>query len=1103
MKETVNIWQEEIAIPTYLTGKQDVHPMFLERRVYQGASGSVYPYGVIDMLTDEKVIQCYQALYLENDYLKIMLLPELGGRIQRAYDKVKQRDFVYHNDVIKPALVGLLGPWISGGIEFNWPQHHRPTTYMPVDFDIQSHDNGAKTVWVGEIEPMQGLQVMTGFTLYPDRALVEISSKVYNSNPTPRNFLWWANPAVKGGDDHQSVFPPDVTAVFDHGKRDVSAFPIATGTYYKVDYSAGVDISRYKNVPVPTSYMADKSDYDFVGAYSHDEQGGLLHIADHHISPGKKQWSWGNCEFGIAWDRNLTDDNGPYIELMTGIFTDNQPDFTWLDAYEEKCFVQNFMPYNTLGTVQNANTQAVLKLEKQAQQIEWGVYAVIPLKACRLTIVTDETNESILTKIINLEPGQALLETIKVSANKRLRITLLDESSKIILSYLEHIPQTIELPSVAEAPAQASEIMSSDEAYFIGQHLEQYHHANRSPFDYYLRGLELDKRDYRCNLALATLEYNRADYPLAIDYASHALERSHRLNKNPQCGLASLIRGCAYEQLGQYDLAYEDFFRSVWSGNSKAGGYLGLARIATRRMDYQLALNFCESSLDSGRNNYMAIALKALLLKFRDQHTAAEEWVAEQLHRHPLHYTLHYLRYHFSRCESDLQHLRQLTGGRGINALTIAHDMLAFNQHDLAIEALKLVDSQETLPVYMLAYLQKHKLNDADFKALLQKAQLAFPLHVRFPNTLAEVNMLTQLPESYFAQHLLACFYYSKCSYKKAVALWRHCTDIAPDFADAWRSLGIYYWNKRGEHHQATTYLAKAFSLNPHDARLLFELDLANKLANVELSERYALLASHLSVVEQRDDLVAELLSLYNHLNKLEQATDILAKRHFHPWEGGEGKITGQYILNLQLQAFNYFAQADIKQAQHALQSALHFPENLGEGRLIVQTDNDLYFLLALCAECNNEDTSELLDRALIGNQEVTAKRYYNDQPVDYLFYQGLALIRLGQPDKASELFINMINWAEQASKEQVETDFFAVSLPDLVVLDSHPQQIHQEHCQFVKALGLLGQGHLAEGKQLLNALLKANPAHDKAYLFLTMLEKLSTLIWKDMTKHH
>ena len=104
----------------------------------------------------------------------------------------------------------------------------------------------------------------------------------------------------------------------DHGKRDVSAFPIARGVYYKMDYSRGVDISRYRNIPVPTSYMAFHSDYDFVGNYDDGKEAGLLHVADHHISPGKKQWTWGNGEFGRAWDRNLTDSDGPYIELMTG-----------------------------------------------------------------------------------------------------------------------------------------------------------------------------------------------------------------------------------------------------------------------------------------------------------------------------------------------------------------------------------------------------------------------------------------------------------------------------------------------------------------------------------------------------------------------------------------------------------------------------------------------------------------------------------------------------------------------------------------------------------------------------------------------------------------
>ncbi|SQB28237.1 TPR-domain protein [Citrobacter koseri] len=204
----------------------------------RGLQAPVYPYGVIDTLTGEREMREYQAVWMENDFIRIMLLPELGGRIHRAYDKVQQRDFVYYNEVVKPALVGLLGPWISGGIEFNWPQHHRPTTFMPVDFTCQQGERGEQTVWMGEVEPMRGLQVMTGFTLYPDRALIEITGKVFNGNATPRHFLWWANPAVKGGETTTRAFSRRTSLPYMTTVNGMSpAFPIATGTYYKVDYS--------------------------------------------------------------------------------------------------------------------------------------------------------------------------------------------------------------------------------------------------------------------------------------------------------------------------------------------------------------------------------------------------------------------------------------------------------------------------------------------------------------------------------------------------------------------------------------------------------------------------------------------------------------------------------------------------------------------------------------------------------------------------------------------------------------------------------------------------------------------------------------------------
>ena len=136
---TVKAWNEDIYLPTYEIGAEEKNPVFLEKRVYQGSSGSVYPYPVVEKISDEKKDKLYHALFIENRYLKLMILPQLGGRVQMAFDKIKNRHFVYYNQVIKPALVGLTGPWISGGIEFNWPQHHRPGTFLPTDFSVENN----------------------------------------------------------------------------------------------------------------------------------------------------------------------------------------------------------------------------------------------------------------------------------------------------------------------------------------------------------------------------------------------------------------------------------------------------------------------------------------------------------------------------------------------------------------------------------------------------------------------------------------------------------------------------------------------------------------------------------------------------------------------------------------------------------------------------------------------------------------------------------------------------------------------------------------------------------------------------------------------------
>ena len=347
--------------------------MFFEKRVYQGSSGKVYPNPITDRVSNERSEKAYKAIFLENEYLYLMVLPEIGGRIHIGQDKTNGYDFFYRQNVIKPALVGLLGPWISGGVEFNWPQHHRPSTYMPVQHAIEHSDDGSITVWLSEHEPMQRMKGMVGICLHPGKSYVEAKVRLFNRTPFAQTFLWWANVGIRVHEHYQAFFPPDVTYVADHAKRAISSFPIARNFYYGVDYRKGVDISWYKNIPVPTSYMVTESEYDFFGGYDYQKNAGVVHFANRHIAPGKKLWTWGNAEFGYAWDRNLTDADGPYIELMAGVFTDNQPDFSWLSPYETRTWSQFWYPIQQIGPAKNANRFAAINVEPINGKLRVGV----------------------------------------------------------------------------------------------------------------------------------------------------------------------------------------------------------------------------------------------------------------------------------------------------------------------------------------------------------------------------------------------------------------------------------------------------------------------------------------------------------------------------------------------------------------------------------------------------------------------------------------------------------------------------------------------------------------------------------------------------------
>lgn len=1084
----VSVEEKQLLIPTYLTSEPDKNPLFFEKRVYQGSSGKVYPLPITEKIMDEKVDVEYPAVILENDYLEVTILPTLGGRIQRAKDKTNNYDFVYYNQVIKPALVGLIGPWISGGIEFNWPQHHRPTTFMPTEYSIEVNDDGSKTVWVSEIDQMYGTKGMAGFTLHPDKAYIEITGKVYNRTDIPQTFLWWANPAVPANDHTYSVFPPDVHAVMDHGKRAVSDFPIATGTYYKYDYSEGIDISRYKNIKVPTSYMAHHSDYNFIGNYDEKLQSGLLHVADHHVSPGKKQWVWGNSDFGLAWDRNLTDEDGPYVELMTGVFTDNQPDFTWLKPYEEKVFKQYFMPYKGVGRVKNATIEGAVNVFVEGNKINYLIYTTKKHDEVLIKVYRD--GEIIHVDKAPCSPetyikGQFECETERF--DEYFEIKVMSQEDQVIVDYRGTKDVEVPLPDPAEEILEPEKLKSTEELFLAATHLEQYRHATSNPEEYYLEGLRRDESDIRLNNGYGMYLYKKGEFEKSVFYFEKAVSKLKWKTPNPYYGEPLFNLGLANLQLNRDKEAYDSFYKATWNDDTQSAAFYQLACLALKNDQLESAEDFIEKSLVKNAHHMKARNLKAIILRLCGKNS--QEWLEQSISIDALDLGSFF---EMTLVNEDKEPWKKVMRNSLNNYLELSLDYIHFGQFETALTILAECPIPSPLVNYYKAYIYCLMNRIEEAKLEVAQGEQQSPDYC-FPNKLSEIHILNTAmalsPEqSGFARYYLGNLFYDKKRYQAAIELWESSVLQIPDFPTVYRNLSFAYFNQFDDLAKAREMIVKAFNLDPTDARLLLERDLLSEKMGDSMESRLAILEECLEVTEYRDDLYITYLELRNNLGHYEQVSDRIMKRQFHPWEGGEGRVSQQYMYALIEQAKKILNQ-NPEEAIKKLMMSQKFPDNLGEGKLPNAEDNLSNYYLAKAYEIleDQELATSFYQQATKGNNEPESVLYYNDQPADNILYRGLAYEKLGDIKAARRCYYQLIRYGKKHQFDNVNYDFFAVSMPATVVFKEDLTKNNQIYCQYLIALGNIGLGNIKMAKEELTSILEMKPNHQGAIRHLQM----------------
>ena len=1138
--------------PTYLPATPDKNPMFLEKRVYQGSSGKVYPLPFTDRIAEKPINRKWQAVWIENEFIRALVLPELGGRIHALQDKTNGYDLIYNQPVIKPALVGLAGPWASGGIEFNWPQHHRPATFLPVDFEIEEHADGAKTIWCSDHDPMARMKGMHGVCLHPGKAYLELKVRAYNRTPFTQTFLWWANVATRVHEAYQSFFPPDVYYVADHARRSMSEYPLAKGHYYGVNYGergrkgippsevpgqfvpphcsnsklktknsklpsyAPNDLSFYANIPVPTSYMCMGSKEDFFGGYDYAAQAGIVHIANHHISPGKKQWTWGNHEFGYAWDRNLTDADArgefaPYIEIMAGVYTDNQPDFSFLQPGETKTWSQYWYPIQKIGAAQHANLDAASSLKVTGSKVQLGVSVTKKIQRAQISLTAK--GKKLFSSTRDLAPGQPFTKEIKLPrgvAETDLHLRITDAAGKEIIAY-QPKPRVIgQVPPPATEPPAPADIASADELYITGLHLEQYRHATRCPTLYWREALRCDPLDARCNNALGAWHLERGEFSTAEKYFRQAIERLTRRNANPADGEAYYNLGLClrYQALGRrrgdesqtkntnsqdsqrlltssptenLDAAYDAIYKSVWNQAWQAAGYHALAEIDCCRKAWTNALEHLSRSLRFNTDNLRARNLKALVLHQLNRASEAAALLRETLALDPL-----------DQWARVLAHGRQKFSGDLQTALDLAHD---FARAGFIAEAIRVLESARAtrgdlpdqswgaLPMihYTLGWLEQQR---GDERAALKhfKRAAALPSDYCFPARLEEIAILEAAmranPRDAKAPYYLGNLFYDRRRHAEAIKLWEKSAKLDGSFSIVWRNLGIGYFNIRHDARRARAAYDKAFRVNPQDARLLFERDQLWKRLGETPQCRLREFEKYPALVAQRDDLSVEFCALLNQTGRHVEVMRLLAGRQFQPWEGGEGGPLGQHVRTQLALGREAMEHHDYPCAISHFENALTAPRNLGEAKHLLANQSDIHYwlgsALAATGEIGKAKQHWLSAANFKGDFQEMSVRAFSEMT----YYSALSLEKLAQRAKAKKLLRDLLAYAQQLAKSQAKIDYFATSLPTMLLFDDDLQRRQETAALFLQAQAQLGFGQKAQAKKLLAVVLQRDPNH-------------------------
>ena len=1018
-------WEGTISIPTYNLGPADPNPAFP-----LVSKSPIYPYTMLDDLSDHLAPKTYRAIYLENQYLKITILPELGGHVYSVYDKVDRREVLYRDNVIKYGLVGPRGAWISGGMEFSFPFAHTTDTVSPVNSVLRHNPDGSATSVVGAVDWVSNMHWEISITLRPNTARVEEGVTLFNSTPRNHLYLFWTNTAVKATDDLQYIYPMRET-IYDDPFAVAQSWPVWNG----------VDQSYYKNDAGAMAAFGRDVQRNFFGIYYHASNYGVVHVADFRQDPGKKIWTWGTAPVGKIWDHILSDNDGSYNEIQSGRFyTQGYREF--MNPRRVENWTEYWYPVRGLdGGFVEATSQLAINAVYPADNSSQSQIKILvsPVADVSDATVVVKQGSNVLREFHHANFSPLKTETYDIpvqnveESKKNLSVEILSAQGKQLLQWSAAGPVdgNPNLVSFAGKPiAQPIPINAQtpiEQLYLQGVFLEKTG-DQQGAMKFFDRVLAQDSGYVPALLKEAWYSYSAADFKKAESLIARAAERD---TEDPYI---AYTHGVIDRADGRLSLANDELWNSIHYGAAVAPGptlaasYVELGEIALRQGKPAQAVDLLKSAVGYNPDDAFALADLAAAERLSGNQHDAEQYSAEAVKKMPV------LPYALAEQWLDANAAPAAPSSKSgwtsvINAdpqnyLAVAswyHSMGAWQSSDAILNlAESNPNADEIAP--MVNYYQASNARELGHEQQADdyaRKAAASKVTGTFPNRLEDVAVLREAlqhnPADAQAQYSLGNFLFAKDQYDEAAELWEKALGLGFKNAVLLRNLGVYQWHVKHDLSKAADYYSQAVQITPNDYRLYPDLDeIYTEQDNT--AAREALFQNAPPAVLDQDTVRARHALLLLQQGKYDDANALFANHRYKPWEGGvvmHNMFVFANIAEGKQQLQNHHPDA----AETYFRKAMEYPDNLGTGEPEQpDTAEAMYWIgNALAAQGKNDDARSAWQKAADQGKEKT-----NVSAV----YSALAYQKLGQDEQANQLLQGCIQSA--AKDKPTAEDYFA-----------------------------------------------------------------------------